>query len=53
MQLKDFLPTPTKVAQETIATLLGLLISAWIISRVPSLQAMVNEAKPTNLTNSL
>lgn len=53
MQLKDFLPTPKAVCQETIATLLGLLISAWIIRQIPALQQMVNDAKPTTLTNTI
>jgi len=42
--LKRYLPTPEHLSQETIATLCGILLSAWIISRVPALKALVKDS---------
>jgi hypothetical protein len=45
MKLKPFLPTPEKLSQETIATLAAIIISAWLISRIPALKQLVEESK--------
>jgi hypothetical protein len=44
MQIKKFLPTPEKLTQETIATLAAIIISAWLVSRIPFIRDLVRES---------
>jgi hypothetical protein len=44
MQINKFLPTPEKLSQETIATLAAIVISAWLVSRIPALKRLVQES---------
>jgi hypothetical protein len=42
--LTAYLPTPQKLTQETIATLAAIIISAWIVSRIPAIRNLVRES---------
>jgi hypothetical protein len=42
MQIAKYFPTPQKLTQETIATLAAIIISAWIVSKIPALQNLVH-----------
>jgi Flp pilus assembly protein TadB len=44
MTISKFLPTPQKLTQETIATLAAIVISAWIVSRIPAIRNLVRES---------
>jgi hypothetical protein len=44
MNLKNFLPTPEKLSQETLATLAAIIISALIIRQFPELKQLVKES---------
>jgi Flp pilus assembly protein TadB len=44
MQITKFLPTPQKMSQETLATLAAIVISAWLVSRIPALKKLVAES---------
>jgi hypothetical protein len=44
MKLKNFLPTPEHLSQEVIATLCGIILSAWIVSQIPALKQLVKES---------
>jgi hypothetical protein len=44
MQINKFLPTPEKLSQEVIATLAAILISAWLVSKVPAFKNLVRES---------
>lgn len=39
-----YLPSPEKLSQETIATLAAIIISAWIVSRIPALKKLVRDS---------
>ena len=41
MKITDLLPTPQKLAQETVVALASVIIAAWIISRFPSVKAFI------------
>ena len=41
MKINDYIPTPQKLAQETIVALASVVIAAWIISRFPTVKAFV------------
>ncbi|WP_321797116.1 hypothetical protein [Burkholderia sp. BCC1988] len=38
----SYLPSRYRLSQEIIATTVGVLVAAWIISKVPSLKALVD-----------
>lgn len=40
---KSYLPSPQMMTQETLATLVGIILSAWIISKVPALHNLVKD----------
>ncbi|MES2163359.1 MAG: hypothetical protein V4476_19570 [Pseudomonadota bacterium] len=42
MQIAKFLPTPQKLSQEVIATLAAIVITAWLVSKIPALQKIVH-----------
>jgi hypothetical protein len=42
--LTAYLPTPAKLTQETLATLAAIIISAWIVSKVPAIRDLVRES---------
>lgn len=44
MNLKKFLPTPQQMSQEAIATLFGIIVSAWIVSQIPALKQLVKDS---------
>lgn len=46
MQINKFLPTPQKLSQETIATLAAIIISAYLVSKIPALRNLVRESQP-------
>jgi hypothetical protein len=39
-----YLPSPEKLSQETIATLAAIIISAFIVSRIPVLKQLVRDS---------
>lgn len=41
---KKFLPSKEQLSQEVIATLIGIIVSAWIISRIPELKQLVKDS---------
>jgi hypothetical protein len=43
MNFDKYLPSLPKLSQETIATLAAIIISAYIVSRVPALKALVKD----------
>lgn len=43
MNIKQIIPTPVAVARETLVTVCGVLIAAWIISKFPTLQTFVKQ----------
>ncbi|CAN0621094.1 conserved protein of unknown function [Burkholderia multivorans] len=38
----SYLPTRFRLSQEIIATTVGVLVAAWIISKVPKMKALVD-----------
>ncbi|MBT2180497.1 hypothetical protein KKP06_22025 [Ralstonia pickettii] len=42
MALSDYLPSKHRLSQEVIATTVGVLVAAWIISKVPRAKALVD-----------
>ncbi|MBX3766556.1 MAG: hypothetical protein QM625_22695 [Ralstonia sp.] len=40
--MSEYLPTKQRLAQEVIATTVGVLVAAWIISKVPRFKALVD-----------
>lgn len=42
MSEPSYLPTRFRLSQEIIATTVGVLVAAWIISKVPKMKALVD-----------
>ena len=42
MSTPSYLPTRHRIAQEIIATTIGVIVAAWIISRIPKVKALVD-----------
>ena len=42
MSTPSYLPTRHRIAQEIIATTVGVIVAAWIISRIPKVKALVD-----------
>jgi hypothetical protein len=42
MSTPSYLPTRHRIAQEIIATTIGVIVAAWIISRIPKVRALVD-----------
>ncbi|MFJ1251913.1 hypothetical protein [Cupriavidus sp. CuC1] len=42
MAFRDYLPSKHRLSQEVIATTVGVLVAAWIISKVPKAKALVD-----------
>lgn len=38
----SYLPTRFRLSQEIIATTVGVIVAAWLISKVPSIKALVD-----------
>lgn len=38
----SWLPSKYRISQEIIATTIGVLVAAWIISKVPAMKALVD-----------
>ncbi len=45
--LKKIIPAPTLIAREAIIVLGGLLIAAYVINRIPAVQAFIQRASIT------
>lgn len=44
MNFQKYLPTKSQLSQEVIATLAAILISAWIVSKVPAFKKLVKDS---------
>lgn len=53
MSAASYLPTRYRLAQEIIATTVGVIVAAWIISRVPAVKSLVDGNTIWATTNNL
>lgn len=49
----SYLPSRFRLSQEIIATTVGVIVAAWIISRVPSIRALVDGNSIWSTQNNL
>lgn len=45
--MNNYLPTLPQISRETIAVIAATIIAAWVITRFPSIQRLVNDGSVT------